>query len=39
MQMELSLDLIQELPVRNLKPAVVKLYDYYDPGKLDTQLN
>ncbi|CAN9511029.1 unnamed protein product [Ophioblennius macclurei] len=27
-----SLDLIQELPVKNLKPAVVKIYDYYQPS-------
>ncbi|XP_028274575.1 alpha-2-macroglobulin-like [Parambassis ranga] len=27
-----SLDLIQELPVQNLKPAVVKIYDYYQPS-------
>uniref|UniRef100_A0A668RZQ9 Alpha-2-macroglobulin-like n=1 Tax=Oreochromis aureus TaxID=47969 RepID=A0A668RZQ9_OREAU len=27
-----SLDIIQELPVDNLKPAVVKIYDYYQPG-------
>uniref|UniRef100_A0A8C2WSX2 Alpha-macroglobulin receptor-binding domain-containing protein n=1 Tax=Cyclopterus lumpus TaxID=8103 RepID=A0A8C2WSX2_CYCLU len=27
------LDLIQELRVQNLKPAVVKIYDYYQPGK------
>uniref|UniRef100_A0A8C2YY12 Alpha-2-macroglobulin-like n=1 Tax=Cyclopterus lumpus TaxID=8103 RepID=A0A8C2YY12_CYCLU len=26
------LDLIQELRVQNLKPAVVKIYDYYQPG-------
>ncbi|XP_045930044.1 pregnancy zone protein-like, partial [Micropterus dolomieu] len=26
-----SLDLLQELPVQNLKPAVVKIYDYYQP--------
>uniref|UniRef100_A0A669D4I5 Alpha-macroglobulin receptor-binding domain-containing protein n=1 Tax=Oreochromis niloticus TaxID=8128 RepID=A0A669D4I5_ORENI len=24
--------IIQELPVDNLKPAVVKIYDYYQPG-------
>uniref|UniRef100_A0A7N8XPS2 Alpha-2-macroglobulin-like n=1 Tax=Mastacembelus armatus TaxID=205130 RepID=A0A7N8XPS2_9TELE len=29
--------LIQELPVENLKPAVVKIYDYYQPSKTDTQ--
>uniref|UniRef100_A0A8P4GBH0 Alpha-2-macroglobulin-like n=1 Tax=Dicentrarchus labrax TaxID=13489 RepID=A0A8P4GBH0_DICLA len=28
-----SLELIQELPVQNLKPAVVKIYDYYQPSK------
>ncbi|XP_045929765.1 alpha-2-macroglobulin-like [Micropterus dolomieu] len=27
-----SLDLLQELPVQNLKPAVVKIYDYYQPS-------
>ncbi|XP_038548725.1 alpha-2-macroglobulin-like isoform X2 [Micropterus salmoides] len=27
-----SLDLQQELPVQNLKPAVVKIYDYYQPS-------
>ncbi|XP_056230564.1 alpha-2-macroglobulin-like [Seriola aureovittata] len=27
-----SLELIQELPVQNLKPAVVKIYDYYQPS-------
>jgi len=27
------LDLIQELRVGNLKPAVVKIYDYYQPSK------
>uniref|UniRef100_I3K5B8 Alpha-2-macroglobulin-like n=1 Tax=Oreochromis niloticus TaxID=8128 RepID=I3K5B8_ORENI len=27
-----SLDIIQELPVDDLKPAVVKIYDYYQPG-------
>uniref|UniRef100_A0A668RTU2 Alpha-2-macroglobulin-like n=1 Tax=Oreochromis aureus TaxID=47969 RepID=A0A668RTU2_OREAU len=33
-----SLDIIQELPVDNLKPAVVKIYDYYQPGpKADTK--
>ncbi|XP_045897240.1 pregnancy zone protein-like, partial [Micropterus dolomieu] len=31
-----SLDLLQELPVQNLKPAVVKIYDYYQPSKSDT---
>uniref|UniRef100_A0A3P9C2L3 Alpha-2-macroglobulin n=1 Tax=Maylandia zebra TaxID=106582 RepID=A0A3P9C2L3_9CICH len=29
-----SLEIIQELPVDNLKPAVVKIYDYYQPGVL-----
>uniref|UniRef100_A0A673Y062 Alpha-2-macroglobulin-like n=1 Tax=Salmo trutta TaxID=8032 RepID=A0A673Y062_SALTR len=28
-----TLDIIQELPVQNLKPAVVKIYDYYQPSK------
>ncbi|XP_030601186.1 alpha-2-macroglobulin-like isoform X2 [Archocentrus centrarchus] len=28
----LSLEIIQELPVDNLKPAVVKIYDYYQPS-------
>ncbi|KAM3616371.1 uncharacterized protein V6R79_016920 [Siganus canaliculatus] len=27
-----SLELIQEHPVQNLKPAVVKIYDYYQPS-------
>ncbi|XP_041665316.1 alpha-2-macroglobulin-like [Cheilinus undulatus] len=27
-----ELEIIQELPVKNLKPAVVKLYDYYQPS-------
>ncbi|XP_029372544.1 alpha-2-macroglobulin-like [Echeneis naucrates] len=27
-----SLQLNQELPVKNLKPAVVKIYDYYQPN-------
>ncbi|XP_045929801.1 alpha-2-macroglobulin-like [Micropterus dolomieu] len=27
-----SLDLLRELPVQNLKPAVVKIYDYYQPS-------
>uniref|UniRef100_A0A3Q3NBI9 Alpha-2-macroglobulin-like n=1 Tax=Labrus bergylta TaxID=56723 RepID=A0A3Q3NBI9_9LABR len=27
-----ELRLIQELPVQNLKPAVVKIYDYYQPS-------
>ncbi|XP_041850344.1 pregnancy zone protein-like isoform X2 [Melanotaenia boesemani] len=27
-----SLELVQELPVKNLKPAVVKIYDYYQPS-------
>ena len=31
-----SLELIQELPVQNLKPAVVKIYDYYQPSKDDS---
>uniref|UniRef100_A0A673XI82 Alpha-2-macroglobulin-like n=1 Tax=Salmo trutta TaxID=8032 RepID=A0A673XI82_SALTR len=30
----ITLDIIQELPVQNLKPAVVKIYDYYQPSKL-----
>ncbi|XP_074542611.1 alpha-2-macroglobulin-like protein 1 [Halichoeres trimaculatus] len=28
-----ELELIQELPVQNLKPAVVHVYDYYQPSK------
>ena len=28
-----SLELIQEVQVQNLKPAVVKIYDYYQPSK------
>ncbi|XP_046891858.1 pregnancy zone protein-like [Hypomesus transpacificus] len=27
-----SLDIIQELPVQKLKPAVVQIYDYYQPS-------
>ncbi|XP_033969253.1 alpha-2-macroglobulin-like [Trematomus bernacchii] len=27
-----SLDLRQEIPVQNMKPAVVKIYDYYQPS-------
>ena len=27
-----SLELVQEVPVQNLKPAVVKIYDYYQPS-------
>ncbi|XP_064840694.1 alpha-2-macroglobulin-like [Oncorhynchus masou masou] len=27
-----TLDIIQELPVQNLKPAVVRIYDYYQPS-------
>ncbi|XP_029963550.1 alpha-2-macroglobulin-P-like [Salarias fasciatus] len=27
-----TLELIQEVPVKNLKPAVVKIYDYYQPS-------
>ncbi|XP_036817295.1 alpha-2-macroglobulin-like isoform X3 [Oncorhynchus mykiss] len=27
-----TLDIIRELPVQNLKPAVVKIYDYYQPS-------
>ncbi|XP_042339555.1 pregnancy zone protein-like, partial [Plectropomus leopardus] len=30
-----SLALIQELPVQNLKPAIVKIYDYYQPSDQD----
>ncbi|XP_037630769.1 alpha-2-macroglobulin-like [Sebastes umbrosus] len=30
-----SLDLIQEHPVQNLKPAVIKIYDYYQPSDQD----
>ncbi|XP_019950602.2 alpha-2-macroglobulin-like isoform X1 [Paralichthys olivaceus] len=33
-----SLNLIQQLPVQNLKPAAVKLYDYYQPSdQVDTE--
>lgn len=28
-----TLDLIQEVPVQNLKPALVKIYDYYQPSE------
>lgn len=31
-----TLELIQELSVQNLKPAVVKIYDYYQPSNTDT---
>lgn len=34
---EHSLDLIEEFPVDNLKPAVVLLYDYYEPSKTRAQ--
>ncbi|XP_076591398.1 alpha-2-macroglobulin-like [Chaetodon auriga] len=35
-----SLDIIQELPVQNLKPAVVKIYDYYQPSdQAETEYN
>ncbi|XP_054649871.1 alpha-2-macroglobulin-like isoform X2 [Dunckerocampus dactyliophorus] len=27
-----SLDLVQEIPVNGLKPAIVKIYDYYQPS-------
>ncbi|XP_054457436.1 pregnancy zone protein-like [Anoplopoma fimbria] len=30
-----SVQLIQEVPVQNLKPAVVKIYDYYQPSDQD----
>lgn len=30
-----TLALIQEIPVQNLKPAIVKIYDYYQPSKSD----
>nr|XP_033487967.1 alpha-2-macroglobulin-like [Epinephelus lanceolatus] len=30
-----SLDLVQQVPVKNLKPAVVKIYDYYQPSDHD----
>uniref|UniRef100_A0A3B3XNS0 Alpha-macroglobulin receptor-binding domain-containing protein n=1 Tax=Poecilia mexicana TaxID=48701 RepID=A0A3B3XNS0_9TELE len=28
-----SLELLQKIPVQNLKPAVIALYDYYQPSK------
>lgn len=28
-----TLGLIQEISVQNLKPAIVKIYDYYQPSK------
>ncbi|XP_067363577.1 pregnancy zone protein-like [Channa argus] len=31
-----SLELVQEVPVQSLKPAVVQIYDYYQPSKADT---
>uniref|UniRef100_A0A3Q3CXW5 Alpha-2-macroglobulin bait region domain-containing protein n=1 Tax=Haplochromis burtoni TaxID=8153 RepID=A0A3Q3CXW5_HAPBU len=34
---EHSLELIEEFPVDNLKPAVVLLYDYYEPSKTRAQ--
>uniref|UniRef100_A0A3Q3XBL7 Alpha-macroglobulin receptor-binding domain-containing protein n=1 Tax=Mola mola TaxID=94237 RepID=A0A3Q3XBL7_MOLML len=34
--MKYSLDLLQDYPVQNLKPAVVKIYDYYEPSNADT---
>ncbi|XP_029028279.1 alpha-2-macroglobulin-like [Betta splendens] len=30
--LEHTLDLVQEIAVQNLKPAVVKIYDYYQPS-------
>uniref|UniRef100_A0A8C7TCF8 Alpha-macroglobulin receptor-binding domain-containing protein n=1 Tax=Oncorhynchus mykiss TaxID=8022 RepID=A0A8C7TCF8_ONCMY len=33
-----TLDIIRELPVQNLKPAVVKIYDYYQPSKFKSNL-
>uniref|UniRef100_A0A8K9UNX8 Alpha-2-macroglobulin-like n=1 Tax=Oncorhynchus mykiss TaxID=8022 RepID=A0A8K9UNX8_ONCMY len=34
----ITLDIIQEFPVQNLKPAVVKIYDYYQPSdKAETE--
>uniref|UniRef100_A0AAQ5Z388 Alpha-2-macroglobulin-like n=1 Tax=Amphiprion ocellaris TaxID=80972 RepID=A0AAQ5Z388_AMPOC len=33
-----TLEFIQELPVQNLKPAVVKIYDYYQPSKTQRTL-
>ncbi|XP_054901641.1 alpha-2-macroglobulin-like [Poeciliopsis prolifica] len=35
-----SLELKQELPVQNLKPAVIKIYDYYQPSdQAETEYN
>ena len=31
--MNFSLDIIQSTLVKKTKPGVVKVYDYYDPGK------
>ncbi|XP_026195446.1 alpha-2-macroglobulin-like [Anabas testudineus] len=31
--MSIKLKLVQEFPVQNLKPAVVKIYDYYQPSE------
>lgn len=28
-----TLDLIQQVQVQNLKPALVKIYDYYQPSE------
>lgn len=32
---DLSLELLMDVPVKNLKPAIVKIYDYYQPSNLD----
>uniref|UniRef100_A0A3B5LID8 Alpha-macroglobulin receptor-binding domain-containing protein n=1 Tax=Xiphophorus couchianus TaxID=32473 RepID=A0A3B5LID8_9TELE len=32
-----SLELLQKIPVENLKPAVIALYDYYQPSKYSYQ--
>ena len=31
--MTFSIDIHQDTLVKKLKPAVVKVYDYYEPGK------
>ena len=38
-RMKYSLHLQQDYRVQNLKPAVVKIYDYYEPSNADTQLH
>lgn len=35
---ELNLEVLMDLTVKNLKPAVVKIYDYYQPSNLYTPM-